>query len=491
MDQITILSVTLNWQDIIDILLNSYILFRIYVIFRGTNAFRVLIGISILWFFQIIATEIGLILTRWALQGITALGALIIIIVFRNEIPKVFYGKNIMTILWGFQQKTFRTPIEIIVESVFDMSKRSCGALIVFPGKEDLNDVVQGSISWDGIISKEMITSIFWHDNPVHDGAIIIKQDKIIEVGAILPLSRRNDLPTHYGTRHRAAVGLTEVKDAMVITVSEERGEITVTKDDKIINIQEKKTLEKVLMEHLGMPKDGENKESGSIKENFRIILAGFCSLIIISAIWFNYTKGSDTLITLEVPVEYINRDPIMDIVDLSVDNKVHLHLNGPEGIIKSIKPDHVRVRIDVNEAILGKNTFYIKKSDITLPPGVKLTRVEPPEVDVTLDFQTTKDVYVQADWAGSLDKNLLLKSVIVIPDKIKLSGSSLILEKISTIYTMPVLLNTIKNSGVLETKLNIDNKSIKIDPEYNDFVMLKYEIVQNPDKNNNDINKF
>ena len=101
----------IRWQDVFDITLNSYILFRLYILFRGTNVFRVLIGIALLWFIQRIAVFLGLIVTSWALQGITAVAALIIIVVFRNEIRSVLQARNIKAILWGFSDKTVDTPV--------------------------------------------------------------------------------------------------------------------------------------------------------------------------------------------------------------------------------------------------------------------------------------------------------------------------------------------------------------------------------------------
>ena len=186
----------IRWQDVIDIPLNSYILFRLYVLFRETYVFRVLTGIAFLWIFQRIAVFFGLILTSWVMQGILAVVALIIIIVFRNEIRNVLQAKNLRVILWGFPQKSVPTTIQVIVESVKALSKRRIGGLIVLPAKENLDDVVQGGIPLRGLISKEMINSIFWGDNPVHDGAIIIEEDRIAKVGVILPLSYKSDLPS-------------------------------------------------------------------------------------------------------------------------------------------------------------------------------------------------------------------------------------------------------------------------------------------------------
>jgi len=196
MDNFLILILSLRWQDIVDIGLVSYILFRFYVLFRGTNAFRVLIGIFILWIFQQIAVPFDLIVTSFVVQGVVALGAFIIIVIFRNEIRNVLLARNLKSILWDFSSKTVITAIETIVQSVYEMAQQKCGALIVLPGKEDLEEVVLGGIPWKGEISKEMILSIFWPDNPVHDGAATIQGDQISQVGAILPLSRRDDLPS-------------------------------------------------------------------------------------------------------------------------------------------------------------------------------------------------------------------------------------------------------------------------------------------------------
>ena len=101
---------SIRWQDIVDIALNSYILFRLYVLFRGTNVFRVLTGITLLWILQRIAAAIGLIVTSLAFQGIIAFTALIIIIVFKDEIRSVLQTKNLKTILWGLHYKTIKTP---------------------------------------------------------------------------------------------------------------------------------------------------------------------------------------------------------------------------------------------------------------------------------------------------------------------------------------------------------------------------------------------
>lgn len=461
---------SIRWQDIVDISLNSYILFRFYILFRGTNAFRVLIGIAFLWFFQRLAFSLGLIITSWAIQGITAVAALIIIVVFRNEIRSVLQAKNFKTILWGFSQKVITSPVEIIAESVFELARKHTGALIVFPANEDIEEVVQSGIPWRGVVSKEMIMSIFWHDNPVHDGAAIIHKDRITEVACILPLSHKNDLPSYYGTRHRAALGLSEATDAMVVVVSEERGAVSVAKKSEIYSVNRKEDLERQLQEHLG---ERPKLQHDQRKEKLRIFSAALISFLFIVGVWFSFSRGLETLINFETPVEYMNRNSEVEIIDTSV-NSVTLNLSGSGSLIKSMRPEQVKVKIDLGKAAVGKNSFVITDENVSLPPGILLKRVTPPVVDVILGIPVVKEVPIQVDWAGKLPKQLTLEKVKINPARIALIGGSRILDRISTIYTEKVYLDNIYSSDTITVKLAL-SPSIKTAPGSSDMVMVDY----------------
>ncbi len=208
MEQLFYLFSGFRWQDALDILLNTYIFFRLYVLFRGTNVIRGLLVICALWAVSQAAVSLGLIITNWAMQGVITVAAFVIIIVFRNEISSIIQTKNLKSFLWGIPRHQFNTPLDIIVESVQELAQKKIGALIVLPLKQGMDNIVQGGISVMGKLSREMLVSIFWPDNPVHDGASIIQGDLITSAGVILPLSKREDLPSFFGTRHRAASGV-------------------------------------------------------------------------------------------------------------------------------------------------------------------------------------------------------------------------------------------------------------------------------------------
>ncbi|HSO67941.1 MAG TPA: diadenylate cyclase [Desulfatirhabdiaceae bacterium] len=473
MDYILYFLNSIRWQDVVDITLNSYILFRFYVLFRKTNVFKILIGIAGLWFFQQIAVSVGLIVTSWVVQAITTVAALIIIVVFRNEIRSVLQTRNLKAILWGFSQKSLNAPVQIIAESAFDLAKKRIGALIVIPGKEDLNEAIQNGIPVNGEISREMISSIFWPDNPVHDGAMLIEGNQITEVGVILPLSYRQDLPSYYGTRHRAAVGIAEMTDAMVIVVSEERGTILAIKGSRIQRILKVEDLITVLQEHTG---ETDNTKKSIRRDRMEFLAAAMVSFMVITGIWLTIARGLDTLVTLESPIEYMNRSPAIEIMDASV-NSVRIQLGGSGALIKSIRPEQVRVRIDLGRSFVGSNTFTITNENISLPPGVFIKSFQPSAVDVILDIPVSKEIPIQVDWTGKLPENLRIERVTLDPEKITVVGGSQILKNIQTIYTEKIPLDNLTTSRSMTVNLALRPASLKVGPGFREKLVVEYVI--------------
>lgn len=467
---------TIRWQDLVDITLNSYIVFRLYVLFRDTNAFRIIVGIAALWSLQEVAGSLGLIITSWALQGITAAAAIIIIVVFRNEIRSALQVRNFKAFLWGFPSREQTTPLETIVDSVYQMGKKRIGALFVFPAKEDLQEIVYGGIPWQGTLSQEMIMSIFWPKGPVHDGAIIIEGDRITEVGVLLPLSQRQDLPTFYGTRHRAAAGLAERTDALVVVVSEERGRVSVAKNHWIKAIAQPDELMQILQQHLNV--SDWLVAARQKKENWKIVAAGVLSFLIVTGVWLGFTRSRDTIFAMSVPIEYFNRPANFEILDTSI-SEVRVQLNGPSALMKSLRPGQIELRVDLKKAVEGVNEIPITQENIFLPPGISVNKADPPSIKITLDTRITKELVVQVDWTGRLPNDYILAEAKVEPNAVKVTGGSAILAKISTLYTEPVRLDNLQTSGSLTASLVLTPASLKLVSSSNDRVTIQYKLAE------------
>ncbi len=444
---------SLRWQDIADIAFNSYILFRLFVLFRGTKVLRIVAGIAAIWIIQWIAAAMGLILTIWFLQALTAVAALIIIIVFRNEIRRVLQTKNIKALLWEIPKPTVSVKAEIIAEAAFELAQKKIGALLIFPGKEDLSDSIHSCIDWDGLVSREMLLSIFQKEAPVHDGACVVNAKRITKVGCILPLSQQKDLPSHYGTRHRAALGLSECTDALVICISEERGAVAMADDGSITRIRNERELVWHLEERSGVRKAPPQSVQ---KDRWQLAMAAIVSVMIVIGVWFTFTRGQDTIKTIDVPIEYVNRNLELEILKTSTDD-VRLQLSGSDTLIKSLRPDDVEVRLDLSKALAGENSMILTDQDINLPPGVALKGMDPSVVEVTLDNIITKELPIQVDWVGQLPPHLLLKSATTEPRSILVKGGKRFLNNTSTLYTEKVMLNHIDKSGQLIARLAIN----------------------------------
>ena len=470
---------SIRWQDIIDVLLNSYILFRLYVLFRGTNVIRVLAGIALLWIFQRMAVALGLIVTSWAMQGIIAGATLIIIIVFRNEIRNVLQAKNLRALLWEFPQKSEVMPIEAIVQGVYELARQRIGALMVFPGKEGLDELIQGGLQWGGLVSKEMLVSVFWNGNPAHDGAALIEGNRVTRVGGILPLSLRDDLPKYYGTRHRAAAGLAEQSDALVIVVSEERGSVMAVKGSIFTPIGDNVALERILAEHLGTARAQDDHLSVR-RESKELTIAAVICVLCMAGVWFSFAKGMETLTSIEVPLEYLNRDPQTQIHSTSA-NTVRLHLSGSAALIGSLRLDQVKVKLDLSSAVSGQNSYTLSNENIVLPPGLRLNRIEPSEVKVALDVPATKEVAVQVDWVGALPSGLILESAAVTPGKVKVMGTQRVLDRIETVYTEKIPLENLKTSGQINVALALQPRALKIAEGGREKVEVSYAVGRRP----------
>jgi YbbR domain-containing protein len=211
-------------------------------------------------------------------------------------------------------------------------------------------------------------------------------------------------------------------------------------------------------------------------KERLEITAAALLSIIFITGIWFSVSRGQDTLVSLDIPVDYINRKPGTEIFDTSV-KSVSLVLSGSGALVKSITPDQVGVRLDLSKSVIGPNSFSIRSENISLPPGIILREVTPNEIEVLIDETIKKELPVQIDWAGKLPEQLILVDSVSDPETVEVIGGKRILEKIVTLYTEKVLLDNLKGKGELTANLALNPASLTLAPGSKDKVTIQYLI--------------
>ncbi|MEX1351859.1 MAG: CdaR family protein, partial [Desulfobacterales bacterium] len=259
--------------------------------------------------------------------------------------------------------------------------------------------------------------------------------------------------------------------DALIIAISEERGDVVAAQDSQLKVIKQKRRLEQILQQHMGT---AAKKSRESIKERLMVTAAALISIIFVTAVWFSVSKGVDTLATLETPVVYMNRDPAMEIIRTS-SNTVSLELGGSGALIKSIKPDQIQVKLDLSKSKIGPNSFTITRESISLPPGIILKGVTPPVVDVELDVLIKKELPVQVDWVGKLPERFILADATITPQTVMIIGGKRMLEKMATIYTEKVPLNDLEGEGTISVNLALNPASLKIAPNSKEKVTITY----------------
>ena len=223
-----------RWQDGIDVLLVAAILYRVLLLIKGTRAAQMLIGIGLLFITLIMSEYLGLYTIDWIIQSLWAQIVLAIIILFQPEIRRALAQMGEARFLPSFTSAEELKSIEEIVRASVALSSRQIGALIVIERETNLNDFIEMGTRLDAKVSHELLLSIFHPTSPIHDGAIIIRRNRVVAAGCFLPLTLSVEVSRAFGTRHRAGIGLTEETDSVVIVISEETGSITTAVSEQI-----------------------------------------------------------------------------------------------------------------------------------------------------------------------------------------------------------------------------------------------------------------
>ena len=235
------------FNDTIDIALVYYIFYRLLLIIKGTRAFQMLIGIGLIVLALIASRALEFYTLDWLLHSVWSQIVLAIVILFQPEIRRALAQVGERRLFRSLSPVEGSKFVEETVKAAVSMANKRIGALIVLERDTDLTTIVEMGTELDAKVTKEILVSIFLPYSPIHDGAAIIRGGRIIAAGCFLPLTLSSNLSKSLGTRHRAAVGLTEESDAVVVVVSEETGEISVVSNGSIEHMIETPALRKAL----------------------------------------------------------------------------------------------------------------------------------------------------------------------------------------------------------------------------------------------------
>jgi len=237
--------------DLIDILIVTFIFYQILKFIKGTRAIQMIVGLAFVLLFALIANIWQLQGLKWIVDGVKTVWIVAFVIVFQPEIRKVLTNIGRTRLVRFFLKETSEETIHELVKTAEELSTKGLGGLIVIKRRVGLKGYLETGKAIEAKVSSELIVTIFSPYSPLHDGAVIIDGNNIVAAGCILPLSMNPSLDVTVGTRHRAAIGVTEETDAVVIVVSEETREISFANNGKLIRgmdtVSLKRNLQKAL----------------------------------------------------------------------------------------------------------------------------------------------------------------------------------------------------------------------------------------------------
>ena len=218
--------------DVVDILVVAYIIYRVMQLLKDTSAARLAKGILILVLIMLFASFLRLTMISWLLRNALSVGVFAVVVIFQPELRRLLeqIGKGNLSrmLIPDTDPNVVESMIVATVSACADMSRTKTGALIVFERKERLGEIISTGTRVDAAPSAELIKNIFFKNSPLHDGAMIVRAGRVCAAGCVLPLSGNQGLSRDLGTRHRAAVGMSETADSVLVVVSEETGAISV-----------------------------------------------------------------------------------------------------------------------------------------------------------------------------------------------------------------------------------------------------------------------
>jgi len=240
----------ITWRVVLDIGLVAFLYYNIILLVRGTRAAAVLYGLVVVLVIYYMSDLFNLYTLNALLGEFLASIFLVVVILFKNDIRKAL--ASVGTKRFWTKSEVRDDTLDQLTQAVMNMSAIRTGAIIVIEKSMPLGDIIERGIELDAKVNKELIETIFVADTPLHDGAVIIRRDRMVAAACILPLSNKLRGQPKYGTRHRAALGISEGSDAITVVVSEERGEVSVAMNGRLTTSLDETRLRRVLRNALG-----------------------------------------------------------------------------------------------------------------------------------------------------------------------------------------------------------------------------------------------
>jgi diadenylate cyclase len=368
---------SIRLADLADVFIVSVCVYLILRWIQTTASHGLAITSTVVVGIYIVALEFNLHLTTLLFQFGLTIAAVVFVVVFQDDIRRAV-ERVLLASRWRsrISESMTHPHVETLITTAFDLASNRRGALIVVAGDEPLDTHIEGGTELLGRISQPLLDSLFDPHSAGHDGAVIIQDNFVTRFGVHLPLSENRQKSAGLGTRHRSGLGRSEQSDALVIVVSEERGQVSTASQGELRRNVSREDLNAVLSGHLsGVEAESRPSLFSRLTRHPRTKVL---SVLIAFATWWTVASDRDLVQRVfVVPIEYRNVTPGVEL-PVSIQTEARVTFSGSERAFQFVAPSALKISVDVSEAARGKDEFTLTESSVRHPATLTVYRVEP-----------------------------------------------------------------------------------------------------------------
>jgi len=456
-------------QDLADILIMTFLLYQLYSWFRKTRAMQVLVGLGVVTLIYFATRFLDLYMTSWILQELGTVLIILIIVVFQAEIRQALYRFSLLRNFFDAQEKSQHSHFQQISETLFRLAEKRTGALLVFKRSESLTDLMLNGVRLDCEITPQILETIFAANTPLHDGAALVKDGRIALASCHLPLSLNSDIPQHYGTRHRAALGLSERSDAIVVVVSEERGEVLLADAGEFLKLGSPGELITALEQRVTPVRE---KTRLTLRQKlFSNLLPKTALLLIVIAFWALITTRQGQITTVMAPVRLQGVSDDLALVR-SYPEEVEVQLKSFSSLTPAPAKLDISANVDLTGIREGQTSIRVKNSDFSLPSGMVVSSVTPSTIKVVTEKKVRKNVPVKVLLKGVLPAGMRGYNVLSDPENVEVEGPASQVVKIDSVATEEIDARRLEKGKEYRKNLFLPSKKVTL--LYEEPVIIK-----------------
>lgn len=467
----------LRVADAVDVVVFAFFIYVGLAWFRKARSRFVMLGIVTMIALYAAARILDLALTLMFFQAGITVALVAIVVIFQEELRRTFERLGNPKALRARRQTGTEPWIDDVVASAATMAKARTGALIVFAGEEPLDRHLQGGTALGGQVSTALILSIFDSSSPGHDGAVVIEHGLIRLFGAHLPLSTDISGGEPFGTRHTAAIGLSERSDALVLVVSEERGEISFARDGRLEKVDGMAAVRTRINEFL--------RSAAPVRRPLAWLTSNLAPKILAVAAaivtWIVVVgpEGESASRSYHVPIT-LRHAPAALMLEQPRPASVLVTLSGTERAYRALDPASLMVNVDAEKIHSGAQRVELGQADLELPRGLLLHRIDPDFITIVAHETLKKDYPIHTPTTGSLPAGLRLASVTTKPERVELVVRKRDVGTFQRVETAPIELGEIDKTLTLSRSMSVPSGA-RLEEGVDPTVLVTVEVVRKP----------